>query len=340
MNQNSKTVLITGVLGFIGGHTAKAFKKAGYRVVGIDREWTIAEGAKFVDQLFISDFVNLAAFAAKNENVDAIVHCAGTSLVGPSIDNPSEYYDNNVFKTNTMLSDLAKNDWHGTIVFSSSAAVYGNNYTRPWLEQDLKNPISPYGRSKLMCEQVIEDHCHAYGFKGIALRYFNACGCDPDGELGNVWNDTHLVPRVVQSVIENTALIINGNDFDTPDGTCIRDYLHVTDLANAHLRAVELSSSMSNREFRCYNLGTGVGSSNAEIVQQVTLTTEIPVDFKFGSRRAGDPAELVADPGKFMQDTAWMPEYSNLKTIVDTTYQWMSRLFNKTQWQDRAAEIW
>ena len=325
MNQNTDTVVITGVLGFIGSHTAKAFKRAGYRVIGIDRAWTMSEGAQFVDELIIDDFVNIAAFSAKNSNAIAIVHCAGTSLVGPSINNPSEYYDNNVFKTNTMLSDLANNQWPGTIVFSSSAAVYGNNYTRPWIEQDFKDPISPYGRSKLMCEQVIEDHCYAYGFKGIALRYFNACGCDPDNELGNSWNDSHLIPRVIQSVLENTTLIINGDDFNTLDGTCVRDYLHVTDLANAHLSAVELGSTLSAHEFRCYNLGTGQGTSNFEIVKQITMATNLKVNYTFGPRRIGDPDELVANPSKFIHESGWTPKFSDLETIVKTTYQWMKK---------------
>ena len=325
MNQNTNTVIITGALGFIGSHTAKAFKQAGYFVVGIDRTFTMEDGVQFIDELIIDDFVNIAAFTAKHRNACAIVHCAGTSLVGPSIDNPSEYYNNNVFKTNTMLADLVKNDWHGIIVFSSSAAVYGNNYTRPWLEQDIKDPISPYGRSKLMCEQVIEDHCRAYGFKGVALRYFNACGCDADGDLGNVWNDSHLIPRVVQSVIENNTMIINGNDFATPDGTCIRDYLHVSDIAQAHVFSVKMSDRLNNREFKCYNLGTGIGSSNAEIISQVEIVTETQVNFKFGARRAGDPDELVADPTKFMKETGWVPQYSNLKNIVETTYNWMKK---------------
>jgi len=331
VSQNIDTVIITGALGFIGSHTAKAFKQAGYRVIGIDREFTIKEGTQFIDELIIDDFVNIAAFSAQDKKACAIVHCAGTSLVGPSIDNPSEYYDNNVFKTNTMLSDLVKNDWCGIIVFSSSAAVYGNNYTRPWLEQDIKDPISPYGRSKLMCEQIIEDHCRAYGFKGIALRYFNACGCDADGNLGNIWNDSHLIPRVVQSVLENNTIIINGNDFSTTDGTCIRDYLHVSDIAEAHVLSVKMAARLNNREFKCYNLGTGVGSSNAEIISQVKEIVEKQVDFKFGPRRIGDPDELVANPGKFITDTSWMPKNSSLKNIVKTTYSWMKNRENRPE---------
>ena len=322
MKQNTKRVIITGAMGFIGSHTAKAFQQAGYYVIGIDRTWTIDAAASFVDELIIDDFVNITAKVAKINNVDAIIHIAGTSLVGPSIANPGEYYDNNVAKTNQMLDDLALEEWKGTIVFSSSAATYGNDCLVPIHESSQGVPVSPYGHSKKMCEYVIESHSHAYGHKGIALRYFNACGCDPDGELGNNWNDTHLIPRVIQSALEGTTLTINGNDFLTNDGTCIRDYLHVSDIADAHVRAVELANKLDNGMFKAYNLGTGIGISNLEIVEAVTKSG-LNVDYKFGPKRFGDPAELIADPNKFISHTQWRPKYSQLETIVSTTVKWM-----------------
>lgn len=322
MSQSIKTVIITGAMGFIGSHTAKAFRRAGYRVIGIDRESTIPAAAQFLDELIVDDFVNITAKVAKINNVDAIIHIAGTSLVGPSIANPGEYYDNNVAKTNQLLEDLAQAEWTGKIVFSSSAAVYGNNYTRPWKETDPKNPISPYGHSKSMCEQIINDHARAHGHRAIALRYFNACGCDPDGDLGNVWNDTHLVPSMVQATLEEKTMTVNGVDFPTPDGSCIRDYLHVSDIAEAHVLAISLGDSLDKSEFRVYNLGTGKGISNLEIVRGTQKGTL----FTIGPKRFGDPGELIADPNLFMSDTGWKPKYSQLDTIVSTTFNWMKDL--------------
>jgi UDP-glucose-4-epimerase GalE len=283
---------------------------------------TIPSAAGFIDELIVDDFANMAAAVAVERDVCGIIHIAGTSLVGPSIKNPGEYYDNNVGKTNTMLEDLAKRGWQGKIVFSSSAAVYGNDYTRPWKETDTKNPISPYGHSKSMSEQIISDHSHAYGHRSIALRYFNACGCDPDGDLGNIWNDTHLVPSMVQSTLEGIPMTINGLDFSTPDGTCIRDYLHVSDIAEAHVLSISLGDSLDKGEFRVYNLGTGKGISNLEIVRGTQKGTM----FNYGPRRFGDPDELVADPNRFMSDTDWKPKYSQLDTIVSTTFNWMKDL--------------
>lgn len=313
-------------MGFIGSHTAKAFQQAGYYVIGIDRDWTIPDAAMFVNELIIDDFVNITAKVADINNVDTIIHIAGTSLVGPSIADPGEYYDNNVAKTNRMLDNLAKLGWKGTIIFSSSASTYGNDCPVPITESAQGVPVSPYGHSKKMCEYVIESHAQAHGYKGIALRYFNACGCDPDGELGNNWDDTHLIPRVVQSVLERKTLTINGNDFLTKDGTCVRDYLHVSDIASAHVQAVELAKTFDFNTFKAYNLGTGQGISNLEIVQAVESATGLDIDYKLGPRRFGDPDELIADPNKFMSDTQWRPKYSQLDTIVSTTVSWMENI--------------
>ena len=325
MNQNTKTVIITGVLGFIGGHTAKAFKKSGYRVIGIDREWTMKDGSSFCDMLFIDDFVNIASTVAEKENVDAIIHIAGTSLVGPSLKDPGEYYRNNVAKTNQMLDDLALAGWKGTIVFSSSAATYGNNCAVPIVEEAIGIPVSPYGHSKKMCEYIIADHTTAHGHKSIAIRYFNACGCDVEGELGNVWNDTHLIPRIIQNQLEQLSTTINGSDFNTEDGTCVRDYLHVTDIANAHVSAVSLCDKFNVGEFRAYNLGTGQGYSNLEIINSIKELTGQPLNYNFGPRREGDPDKLIANPSKFIKDAEWNPVHSKLSTITSTTYSWMNK---------------
>ena len=322
----NKKIIITGATGFIGGHTAKVFKQAGYEVIGVDHAYTIPETAQYLDQLLIDDFVDVTAVAASVNNVDAIIHCAGTSLVGPSIQNPHLYYWNNSSKTNDMLEKLHKKGWHGKIVFSSSAATYGIPAgNRPLVESDPKSPISPYGWSKLFCEQIINDHCTAHGFRGVALRYFNACGCDPDSTIGHVANDTHMIPRVLSAHRNNKTFYLYGDDYNTPDGTCVRDYLHVMDIAHAHLEAVCLAEAMQPKEFRAYNLGTGFGFSNKEIIQACRQAVGNKIDCKVADRRIGDPDSLIADSARFQKDTAWRPRFSDIDTIVETAWRWESR---------------
>jgi UDP-glucose 4-epimerase len=321
-----KTVIITGALGFIGGHTCKAFKKAGYHVIGIDNNLTIPESAQYIDEFVKSDFVEVCANIAHSSNAEAIIHIAATSLVGPSITNPGLYYDNNASKTNLLLDQLKELNWNGTFVFSSSAAVYGNGCLCPILEESRCSPVSPYGNSKLICEQIIRDHCVANtNIKGIALRYFNAAGCDNDCELGNIKDDTHLVPKVITALLNNELLIINGNSFDTEDKTCIRDYLHVTDIANAHVKAVEYSHIVES--FGNFNLGTGLGFSNLEIIMMAEKVTNLKLNFKYGPMREGDPDELIANPNKFMKLTNWHPEHSSIENIIETTYNWMKKYY-------------
>jgi UDP-arabinose 4-epimerase len=323
-----KTVVITGSNGFIGSHTAKAFRNAGYYVVGIDNQYTIPANKNYCNETRIGDYSEIGGFAVQYHRADAIVHCAANSLVGPSINNPDVYYHNNVSKLNQFLSILRETyKWQGNIIFYSSAEVYGTNNSSPIKENDEKDPISPYGRSKLIGEQIINDHCIAYGFKAIALRYFNATGCDIDGELGCIKNDTHLVPRIATAALTENTLIINGNDYNTPDGTCIRDYLHVTDIANAHLAAVELSMGYTEGDFETFNLGTGNGHSNLELANAFVEHTVTPLTWAFGPRQIGDPDELIADPINFIHETGWMPEYSDLETIVKTTFDFMKKIY-------------
>ena len=322
----AKQVVITGALGFIGGHTAKVFKQAGYHVIGVDRTATIPESAQYIDQLLYDDFAEVAPVAAVVNQADAIIHCAGTSLVGPSIMDPGEYYNNNSAKTNLMMDKLARLQYNGKIVFSSSAATYGiplesGNIT----EDSAKNPISPYGWSKLFCEYIIKDHCLAHNMRGIALRYFNACGCDPDTTLGHVADDTHMIPRVLNAYHNDRAFTLYGNDYATPDGTCIRDYLHVMDIAQAHLEAVCLAETMHQGEFRAYNLGTGQGYSNREIIAACERAVKDFIGVTVGARRTGDPDMLVANSDCFQKDTAWRPRFSDINTIVETAWQWQQR---------------
>lgn len=323
----TNSVVITGAMGFIGSHTAKVFKEAGYHVIGVDRARTIPQAAQYLDQLIVDDFVPIAAPAAVMHNSAVIVHCAGTSLVGPSIGNPTEYYNNNSAKTNLMMQKLAHHAWSGTVVFSSSAATYGvPTHDGLLLETDPQQPISPYGFSKLFCEQIIKDACAAHHMRGVALRYFNACGCDPDGVLGHVADDTHMIPRVLSAYHNHQTFSLYGNDYNTPDGTCVRDYLHVMDIAHAHLEAVNLARSMQSNEFRAYNLGTGRGLSNRNIIAACESAVQDQIGVQVAPRRIGDPDQLVASSQLYQTDTAWRPNHSDIETIVKTTWAWQQKL--------------
>jgi len=324
MRQNTKRVVITGAMGYIGSHTAKVFKQAGYHVIGVDRDMTIPNAALFLDQMLIADYTDAAATAAIVNDADAIIHCAGTSLVGPSMTNPGEYYNNNVAKTNTLLDQLQ--GWTGTIVFSSSAATYGNNCSNPISESDTQEPMNPYGWSKFMCERVIEDHCYARGYRGVALRYFNACGADAAGQLGHLSNATHIIPRILSAYQNGRSFILYGNDYHTLDGTCVRDYLHVTDIALAHLESVCLAESLNPGEFTAYNLGTMMGYSNLEILNFCSNAVGEKIPYKLADRREGDPAQLIADSTKFKIKTSWRPRNSDINNIVSTAWQWQKTL--------------
>lgn len=323
MNQNSKFVIITGATGFIGSHTAKAFKEAGWYVIGVDWNTTVPNSVKYIDELVSCDFVNCTKLIPNMHQVSAIVHCAGTSLVGTSIKHPGAYYDNNCAKTNQLMVQLKELDWHGTIVFSSSAAVYGiPEDPINIVETADKSPISPYGRSKLFCESIISDACSAYNFRGIALRYFNACGCDPRGTLGHVQDDTHMIPRVLSAYQATQPFMLYGHDYNTPDGTCIRDYLHVSDIAAAHVEAITLAEQLQPAQFDCFNLGTGHGYSNKEIISAVEKVVNNYIKVHVGPRRVGDPAALVANSSKFQSATSWRPMYSDINTIIATAWNW------------------
>lgn len=322
-----KTIILTGAFGYIGSHTAKIFKQAGYDVFGIDREHTIPEAAPFLDIWLKSDFADaLPTLLSNNLDVEAIVHCAGTSLVGPSLDNPGLYYDNNTAKTNQMLHEIRNLDWSGIIVFSSSAAVYGNNCVSPIEESADGFPVSAYGWSKKFCEQVLHDHSRAHGMRTIALRYFNAAGCDTFGELGHVKDDTHIIPRILSAHQNNKKFVLNGNDFKTSDGTCVRDYLHVNDIAQAHLSAVMLGQALDFGEFRGYNLGTGMGYSNLQVIEACERAVGSSIDYEIGARRIGDPDVLVADGSCFQKDSGWRPKNSDINTICQTAWSWQKNI--------------
>ena len=314
-------VVVTGGAGYIGGQTVLKLLDAGHSVFAIDRVWAPDHlehcGAKWL----IGDFAGEVALRAiETFQPDAIIHCAGTSLVGPSMTNPEEYYDNNFVRTKILCDWVLQKQIKTRIIFSSSASTYGNPVITPCQEIDPAEPISPYGQSKLMVEWMLKAYHSAYGLDYIAFRYFNACGADSQGRHGQAAGATHIIARVLESIRNNVHFTLNGIDFPTNDGTCIRDYVHVEDIANAHVMACK-----SNIPFGVYNLGTNSGHSNQEIITTAEQVTGQRVNLGVGSARPGDPAMLTADANKFIGTSGWKPQF-NLEEIITHAWTWYNRI--------------
>ncbi|MEO5759598.1 MAG: UDP-glucose 4-epimerase GalE [Mesorhizobium sp.] len=312
-------ILVTGGAGFIGSHTCKLLSSAGYLPVVFDNLCRGNEKSVAWGPLVIGDIRDQNALrdAIKSHRPKAIIHFAALAYVGESVSEPADYYSNNVAGTISVL-DAARANAVDKIIFSSSCATYGVPDSLPVRETSSQNPISPYGRTKLMGEQIIKDYASAYGTRYAILRYFNACGADPDGELGE-WHspETHLVPRVLMAASGMIDEIeVFGTDYDTSDGTCVRDYIHVSDLARAHLKA--LMHLEAGGENLSVNLGTGRGISIKEILEAVSRMTSRPVPAVYRTRRPGDPAKLYADPLNAREHLGFVPEFSDIDTIVRT----------------------
>jgi UDP-glucose-4-epimerase GalE len=325
-------VLVTGGAGYIGSQTAKALARAGHESVVLDNLVTGHREAVKWGPFIEGDLGDkqLLARIFKEQRIEAVIHFAASLLVGESVKNPQKYFWNNVVNT-LLLLDAMKACGVKHIVFSSSAAVYGSPEKLPITEDHPMRPVNPYGDSKLCMERAIRWYGVAYGLRGAALRYFNAAGADLEGELGEEHDpESHLIPLVVKAALGQCPKVeVYGTDYPTPDGTAIRDYIHVVDLADAHVRALEyLAAGGESTEL---NLGTGEGHSVREVVAGVGKLCDGRVPAKDAPRRAGDPAMLVADPTKARQVLGWQPQYSDLGTIIQSAWKWHSAKGRRTK---------
>ncbi len=317
-------ILVLGGAGYIGSHTVWELCEAGRDVVVADNLQTgfrasVHPKARFY-QLDIRDREALdVLFQA--EKIDGVIHFAASSQVGESMQDPLKYYDNNLHGTMVLLQAMVAHGV-GRIVFSSTAATYGEPERVPILETDRTLPTNTYGETKLSMERMMSWVSRAHGLRYVALRYFNACGAHPSGLIGEAHDpETHLIPIILQVPNgQRPALTIFGDDYPTPDGTCIRDYIHVTDLAQAHILALDYL--LNGGENNVFNLGNGVGFSNREVVETARRVTGHPIPAKIGPRRAGDPARLVASSEKARTVLGWEPKYADLETIISTAWAW------------------
>ena len=329
-------MLVTGGAGYIGSHACKALAAAGHTPVAYDNlargnAWAVKWGP--LEEGDILDQARLEAVIERHKPT-AAMHFAALAYVAESVADPAIYYRTNVQGTLTLLEAMRRQGVD-RLVFSSSCATYGSPAVTPIAEAAPQAPINPYGATKLVSEWMLRDYA-AYGLKAVALRYFNAAGADPDGEIGEAHDpETHLIPLLLDAAATGGAFVVNGDDYETPDGTCVRDYVHVADLAAAHVLACERVGSAEG--FEAYNLGTGEGLSVAEIVAAARARTGAAIKVAVGPRRAGDPAVLTADPSRARTELGWTPRLSGLDDIIDTAWRW--RMRNAQPVQPRAAQL-
>jgi UDP-glucose 4-epimerase len=319
-------ILVTGGAGYIGSHTVRALLEAGYAVSVLDdlsagQLETISDDIGF-HRVDLAD-EEATQSAIDGARPDAVIHFAGAIEAGLSMTDPSRFYRVNVLGTFHLLEALRRKG-NPPVVYSSSAAVYGDPESTPIPEDAPKRPTNVYGRTKLDTEGMFAAYHHAYGLRAAALRYFNAAGASHDAQLGEAHkHETHLIPLAITAATQGTPMTLFGTDYPTPDGTCIRDYVHVEDLANAHVLAV--SALLGGAPGESYNVGVGKGFSNREVLAAVARVTGKPLEIKEEARREGDPAELVADSSRISAALGWSPRYTNLDDIVRTAAAWHAR---------------
>ena len=315
-------LLVVGGAGYIGSHTVRRLNQQGHQVLVFDNLCTGHRQAVPPGQLIVGELsqVDHLSRVLRENGIEAVLHFAAFALVGESVSDPASYYQNNVVGTLNLLAAM-RSSGVSRIVFSSTTATYGTPQQLPITEQEPQNPINPYGFSKLVIERVLDDYASAYGLAYVALRYFNAAGASPVGDLGEDHTpESHLIPIILQVALgQRSNVTLFGDDYPTHDGTCIRDYIHVDDLADAHLLALDKLKPGKGLKL---NLGSGAGYSVKEIVNMGRQITKHAIPTSIGPRRAGDPPELVADASRARELLDWSPRYSDLQTIVETAWRW------------------
>lgn len=324
----ARPVLVTGGAGYIGSHAAKALASAGYLPVTYDNLRHGHRAAVRWGPLEDGDLLNEAQLDAvlRRWRPEAVLHFAGLISVGESVEHPGLYYQNNLVASLNLVQAMRTHDV-GRIVFSSTAAVYGTPDVVPIPETTPFRPLNPYGSSKAMVEAMLADFGRAHGLRSVALRYFNAAGADPDGETGETHEpETHLIPLALDALLGRRGpLTIYGDDYATADGTCLRDYVHVSDLAAAHVQALEYTASCPAGTSAAFNLGSGTGFTVRQVLDSITRISGKNVPTRTGARRPGDSAALVADPVRARDVLGWTPQLSDIDTIVRTALTWTNR---------------
>jgi UDP-glucose-4-epimerase GalE len=325
----NKCVLVIGGAGYIGSHTAKQLKLNGFTPVVVDRDikskpWATTFGPAF--ELNLPRDIDLLDEIVKRHNIDSCIHFAAYTKVGESCEDPSKYYLNNVVMSLRLIDKLRSLNVN-RFVFSSSAATYGIPQNGTARIEDTPKPINPYGKTKFFIEEILKDYHHAYKFSSVSLRYFNAAGADAEADIGELREDeTHIIPLAIEASKTNSPFNLFGTDFDTTDGTCVRDYVHVTDLAQGHVLAL-MKTHNENICLR-YNLGSGIGTSNLELLDSVKKYAG-DLDINRMPRRAGDPPVLIADISQTIKDLGWQPQHSTIDNIVSTAVKWYNKIHRK-----------
>lgn len=316
-------LLIPGGAGYIGSHMVKYAQDHGHETVVLDdfstgHEWAVKDCEILRVNLLDQDKLSRLL---KGRHFDGVIHFAAKSLIGESVKKPDVYYRNNLVGTLNLFNEMLNNDVNN-LVFSSTAAIFGNPVTDKITEDHPKNPINPYGHSKLMVENMLKDICSVNDFNAICLRYFNAAGAHESGEIGEAHEpETHLIPNILNAAISNESnLKVFGDDYSTPDGTCVRDYVHVTDLSQAHLLGLEYMQK--NKGFSAFNLGNGDGFSVLEVIEGCEAITGTKIPFQIDRRREGDPAVLVAENKLAVEALNWNPKYSSISNIIKSAWSW------------------
>ncbi|WP_319781519.1 UDP-glucose 4-epimerase GalE [Oceanisphaera sp. IT1-181] len=322
------TFLVVGGAGYIGSHMVKQLAKASHQVVILDNLTTGFRPLAKYGELVVGSLADTGLMEQlfKQHDFDGVMHFAASSLVGESMTDPAKYYHNNVANTLNLLDVMVRHQVKH-FIFSSTAATFGEPEYTPIDELHPQKPINPYGASKLMVERILQDYASAYGLNSVCLRYFNACGADPEGELGECHDpETHLIPLILQAASgRRKAITVFGRDYPTEDGTCVRDYIHIEDLCTAHGLALDVLIAGKQQGAQAYNLGNGQGFSVQQVIDtaiNVVAADGCSLIIEEGERRAGDPAVLVADAARAKSELGWQPRYADLNTIIHHAWQW------------------